>query len=446
MKKLKIVIIGGGSYIWAPNIVKDMLLKKTIQNAEFVLYDINPKASDLCGRFLNKIANQLGIEADIKSTHDRVSAFKGATHFVITISTGGLNAMSHDLAIPEKYGIYHTVGDTSGPGGWARTIRNFQIFADIARDINQYAPGAMVLNYTNTMPTLTDVLSRICTGPVVGLCHGLFENLYFIKEYYNVRDESEIAVKYAGVNHFFWITQAQVRNIDIIADLNRKLKKQSLSELLPQIHKDPAGYSSGRDVADELFRSTGVMPYIGDRHTCEFFPWYITSRRNMAKYRIKRTFIGERWRWFRKRENELQRMIRTKIKDSYLKPSCETAADIISAHTTGNAFVDVGNTVNTGQISNLPLGCVVETSVVVDKMGITPVNFGELPEQIASMIEPWTNTFTKTVDACFQNDKKLAIEALRLDPLCSALTFREVNELAEALLNAHKRFIPMFKL
>ena len=37
---------------------------------------------------------------------------------LITISTGGLDAMAHDLAIPERYGIYATVGDTAGPGGW----------------------------------------------------------------------------------------------------------------------------------------------------------------------------------------------------------------------------------------------------------------------------------------------------------------------------------------
>ncbi len=36
---------------------------------------------------------------------------------MVTISTGGLQAMATDLSIPEEYGIYQTVGDTVGPGG-----------------------------------------------------------------------------------------------------------------------------------------------------------------------------------------------------------------------------------------------------------------------------------------------------------------------------------------
>ena len=66
--------------------------------------------------------------------------------------------MAHDLAIPEKYGIFHTVGDTSGPGGWARLMRNFSVFKKLAEDINRHAPGAMVLNYSNPMTTLTQIL------------------------------------------------------------------------------------------------------------------------------------------------------------------------------------------------------------------------------------------------------------------------------------------------
>ena len=48
-------------------------------------------------------------------TDNAAVAFKGANYIIIAISTGGLKAMAYDLSIPEEYGIYHTVGDTSGP-------------------------------------------------------------------------------------------------------------------------------------------------------------------------------------------------------------------------------------------------------------------------------------------------------------------------------------------
>jgi len=442
--KTKITIVGGGSNAWTPNIVKDMLLTEGISDSEFVLFDINKKVADTNKVFLDKLAAKLKIKANVVSTDNRAEALKGADYIIITISTGGLDAMAYDLSIPEDYKIYHTVGDTTGPGGWARLIRNFDPFVVLANDINRYAPGAMVLNYTNPMATLTDVLARICKGPVVGLCHGLFENLRFIKEYYKLKDESQIAAKYAGLNHFFWITEVKAANIDVIADLNKKLKKQSLTDILKDLYKDPMGFHSNREVATELFRMTGVLPYIGDRHVCECFSCYITKKKTMKEYKIKRTSIEDRRKAFTKRGENLKKMIKGDIQEEYLKRSRETAADIIEAHSQGKEFIDVGNLPNTGQISNLPEGVVVETAMRVDANGFSPINFGALPDSIEAMCAPWAKVFMMQVDACFKKDKSLAIQALRADPLCSHLTGKEVEELGQRLLDAHKKFITVF--
>ena len=441
----KIVFVGGGSNAWIPNIVKDMFLTESLARSEFVLFDINRKASDLNKVFLDKLASRLGVDAKIVSTDNRARALDGADYIIITISTGGLDAMAHDLAIPEQYGIYHTVGDTTGPGGWARLIRNFDVFVSLAEAFNRYAPRAVVLNYTNPMSTLTDVLARLCKAPVIGLCHGLFENLAFIKRFYKVKSEDDIAVKYAGLNHFFWITEARAGKRDVIADLRRRLKKQSLTDLLSIAYEDPHGHRSNRELATELFRLTSVMPYLGDRHTCECFASYITNRKNMRKYRIVRTSVAERRKGFRARTARLKRMIRGKIDESFSTRSRETAADIIDAHSEGKTFIDVGNLPNTGQITNLTGGLVVETAVRVDRTGFTPIHFGDLPEMVQGMIEPYAHVFGMGVDACFARDRKLALQALRLDPVCAHLNTDEVNEMGGRLLKAHKRFIKCLK-
>lgn len=160
-------MVGGGSVQWTANIVKDMLLTEGISNSEFILLDIDRKASDLTAAFLTRLGAELKSGARFVSTDDRKEALAGADYVIITISTGGLKAMAHDLAIPERYGIYHTVGDTSGPGGWARCIRNFGVFAELAKDIRRLAPGAVVLNYTTPMTTLTAVLARLYPWRVV---------------------------------------------------------------------------------------------------------------------------------------------------------------------------------------------------------------------------------------------------------------------------------------
>lgn len=444
MSRTKIVIVGGGSRIWAPALVRDMMLTESLSESEFVLYDINKRESDLTGAFCEKLARQLGIQARIVSTDNRARAFKGADYFVITIAEGGLDSMAHDLAIPEEYGIYYTVGDTTGPAAWARLIRHFDSFVSFARDINRYAPNAMVLNYTNCMSMLTDVLSRVCDGPVVGLCHGPFENLEFVKKLYGLDSEDEIAIRYAGLNHFFWATEIRAGKIDVIADLSRRVKTTSFDEIMPERIEDPLAFWSYHELATELFRATGVLPYLGDRHTCEYFPRMLTSRRNMKTYRLRRTTIAVRRKVFAELGRKLRRMIKGKIDEEFTRRTRETAADIIAAHYESREFIDVGNLPNVGQVSNLLAGVVVETAMRVDRNGFSPIAFGPLPEPIRRIIEPFARSYLQTVDACFQKDKALAFETLRGDPLCSHLAPGQVNEMGDRLLAAHKRHITVF--
>ncbi|MCC6422958.1 MAG: hypothetical protein IT447_05720 [Phycisphaerales bacterium] len=445
--QLKIVIIGGGSVAWAPNLLRDMLTKPALSDAHYVLYDINKKASDKVRAFITKLANQAGFtKATFESTNQREKAFRGADYFIIAISTGGLDAMAHDLSIPEKFNIFHTVGDTSGPGGWSRLIRNFDVFTDFARDFNLLAPRAVILNYTNPMNTLTDLLSRLCKAPVVGLCHGLFENIEFLKQHYKLKDEGELSINYGGINHFFWADQIHTKSTDVLMDLNRRLQRQSFSDLLPETTAGRRKFEiNHREVATELHRLTGMMPYLGDRHTSEFFAFYITSRQNLKKYKLARTSIAERRNLFRERDTAVSHELAAKkISAPWLVRSRETAADIIEAHSQNKVFIDVGNVPNRGQIANLPHGLVVETAVRVDGNGFSPITFGSLPRIVQGFIDPYAHLYPMTVDACMRKDRQLALRALRLDPVCAHLTTPQVNELGNQLLVAHRRFITAF--
>lgn len=304
----------------------------------------------------------------------------------------------------------------------------------------------MALNYTNPMTTLTAVLTRICRGPVIGLCHGLFENLEFLKRFYRLEREEDLAVKYGGLNHFFWTTEVRTSQLDILADLRKRLRTKGFTDLLRASAPDPMGFKSNRELATELFRMTGVLPYLGDRHTCEFFPGYITNRKNMRDYKLKRTTIQERLQGREAQRKSVDRVWRATPDAETIRffrvRSRETAADIIAAHSQGKVFIDVGNVPNQGQISNLPLGTVVETAVRVDRNGFSPINFGALPEPVLGLVEPCARVFNLGVEACFRGDKELALQALRLDPVCSHLTWPQVRQLGERLLSAHRGYLP----
>ena len=204
-KKVKITIIGGGSYNWCPTIIRDILKIDGINRWDFRLLDIKPAAALRIAKLGRKMADDWNLSATFMPTDDQEAALKGADFVIITISTGGLETMAHDLKIPEKFGIYQTVGDTVGPGGWSRALRNIPVFVDLTEKIRCFAPQAFIINYTNPMSTLTKTICLGTKQPAVGLCHGLFEVDDVLKNTFNVKSEKEIRLSIAGVNHFFWV-------------------------------------------------------------------------------------------------------------------------------------------------------------------------------------------------------------------------------------------------
>ena len=295
------------------------------------------------------------------------------------------------------------------------------------------------------MTPLTDILARVSHGPSIGLCHALHANMNFITDHYKV-SRQDVAVKFAGLNHFYWITEARAGSVDVIADLKRKLRRRTFDDLGADIAKAGGEFHRGCRIATELLRFTGVMPYLGDRHTCEFFPHYITNKSNMKKYDVARwnAHIKSRPRRVVVIRRKSKDLLTERLPDIYFEVSRESAASMIQSHLLNKGFSDIGNLPNTGQISNLPLGAVVETAVIVDSNGFTPVSFGALPEPVLGMIEPWCKVLTMVVDACFKKDKDLALYALRLDPLCSHLTTDQVAQMGKRLIRANKDYITAF--
>jgi len=133
MAKLKIVIIGGGSYFWTPVIARDIIINKFLAGSELCLHDIDSESLEVLTKLVKKIAAKAGTHFKITKTISLNEALKGADYIVATISTGGLEAMRVDIEVPEKYGIYQPVGDTTGPGGISRALRNVPIFVNFAK-------------------------------------------------------------------------------------------------------------------------------------------------------------------------------------------------------------------------------------------------------------------------------------------------------------------------
>jgi alpha-galactosidase len=115
---------------------------------------------------------------------------EGLTSWSCASRPGGLDATSLDLQIPALHGVVQTVGDTVGPGGLFRGLRNIPVVVEIARAMEKNCPGAVLLNLTNPLTVLTRAVTKATSIGAVGLCHELFSTLGMLSKLFDTPEEA----------------------------------------------------------------------------------------------------------------------------------------------------------------------------------------------------------------------------------------------------------------
>jgi alpha-galactosidase len=123
-------------------------------------------ARKLCIRILDAAKADMTVSA----TLDRQQALQGSDIVLVSINTGGPETHGVDVDVPLKHGIRSSVGDTAGPSGISRTLRNVPVVQDIARHLHKTCPRAWLINVTNPMGTLTRAMCME-HDRTVGYCH-----------------------------------------------------------------------------------------------------------------------------------------------------------------------------------------------------------------------------------------------------------------------------------
>jgi alpha-galactosidase len=121
----RIAFVGGGSYQWGPKIIQDVALNEELRGGTLVLHDINGEALEDMYQWGTRALDVARADLKLEKTQRLEEALRGADFVVLSISTGGLDATELDLEIPARYGVVQTVGDTVGPGGLFRGLRNY---------------------------------------------------------------------------------------------------------------------------------------------------------------------------------------------------------------------------------------------------------------------------------------------------------------------------------
>ena len=197
----KIAFIGAGSFGFTRKLVRDILTFPAFRDATIALMDIDAEKLGFVTTAVKQIVEAGNYPARVVSTFDRKEALKDADGVVITILQGGFQVFRSDVEIPMKYKVDINVGDTRGPSGIFRMLRTLPVMLDICRDIREYCPGAIVLNYTNPMAILCRAMqSEFPELRITGLCHSVQGTAEMLARWIGAPME-ENTYTCAGINH-----------------------------------------------------------------------------------------------------------------------------------------------------------------------------------------------------------------------------------------------------
>lgn len=419
------VFIGAGSTSFTLRLVSDILhADDFITSGELRLVDIDPIALDDVYGALTKMIETSGRDFKVTKHIDFEEALPGCDFLYFTFVTGSYPSWKKDIEICEKHGVIQSVGDTIGPGGIIRTIRNVPVVYNIAKRMEQVAPDAWIINYSNPEGALCLAISKYTSMKTFGLCHGTPDTVRSLAQnVYKVAPE-KLIYSAAGINHLTWITKLEIDGVDVYPKLR---------ELL-----DETGYARQEPIASQLFDVFGLYPAPGDRHVGEFFPHYMKADVLKEKnYKWKNVDFNEMDKWRSSSLGNVKKLKSGEIGFKEFGTSSETSTHFMRALATGKIALEMANVINRGYIENLSDDIIVEIPVFVDKLGLHPQKIGRLPDAVAAKCDALGREYNLAVRAAVECDKTLALQAMMLDPLCANCKYPELllNDLIKAYID-----------
>ncbi len=430
----KIAFIGAGSMVFAKNLVGDILSFEELSDSRITLMDIDEHRLEQTTEVAEAMVENGAVDATIESTTDRREALDGADYVLNMINVGGTEPFENEIRIPEKYGVEQAIGDTLGPGGIFRGLRTIPTMLDIAEDMEELCPDALLLNYTNPMAIICWALYESTDIETVGLCHSVPHTAEAIAEYTDV-PQDELDYWVAGINHMAWFLECEWRGEDVYP-------------LLREGMTDPETYEKDT-VRFELLKHFGAFVTESSHHNSEYHPYFRTSDEQIEELagtnyaeRMETATYLEGWKErSNDRDNALAEFDDEEIRIERSEEYASRLIHSMETDTPRRLNLNVSN--ESGAISNLENDACVEVPCLIDGTGVRPCSVGELPPQLAALNRTHVNVQRLAVEGALTGDRERIHQAIKLDPLTAAeLTLDEIHEMTEELMEANAEYIP----
>ncbi|MBG6182261.1 6-phospho-beta-glucosidase [Arthrobacter sp. CAN_A214] len=192
-------------------------------------------------------APDAGHRPEVEVRSDLRTALVGADVVFAAVRSGGLEGRILDERVALGAGLLGQ--ETVGAGGISYALRSIPDMMHVARLLQEHAPDAWLINFTNPAGMVTEALQTVLGGRVIGICDsasGLVTRACAAAGV-PLAPGSLTGVDYVGLNHLGWL---------------RGLMHDG-EDRLPALLRDPArllSFEEGRVFGPDLLRLLGALP------------------------------------------------------------------------------------------------------------------------------------------------------------------------------------------
>ena len=279
----KVVVIGAGSLFFGRQAIWQMVHSPHLNGGTLSLVDKDPQRMQKMGTLAEKVVAETGVDLSIEVASDWKQVLPEADFVVLSFAADTVRYRGLDCQISEKYGIRMCSGDTIGPGGIFRTMRDLPLIMECLADVERLCPDAWVINYINPSTVNGMAIARyapavkslaLCDSlhmPHVKIRYAKYAGIIDDEGDWNAELDAAFDMRIAGVNHFTWMLQADFHGRDVTAQIAETLRHGVVTETMDgdrsakAIHNHAIGY--------QLFEIFGLIP-VCVSHTKEYLRFY----------------------------------------------------------------------------------------------------------------------------------------------------------------------------
>lgn len=428
---MKIAVIGGGS-TYTPELVSGFLARAgELPLRDLWLMDIDAERLAVVGGFAQRMAAAQGDPFRVALTGDRRAALEGASVVITQLRVGMMPARRADEYLGRRHGL---VGqETTGVGGLAKALRTIPVILDIAADLREAAPGALLLNFTNPAGLITEALARYAPDiPAVGVCNAPITTQMRIAEELGEAlgqpiDPARTQLDTLGLNHLSWHRGFTLDGVDVwpqvLAAYAARLRSGGESAWPP-----------------ELIERLGMIPNY-------YLKYYYQTARQVAAQES----------WPPSRAEEVMQ-IEAGLLRQYADPALTAppadlmkrggawystlATQLVAAVCNDTGAVHVVNAPHRGAVPGWPEDWVLELPCRVDAAGVHPLPARPLPPECFGLLACVKQAELLTVEAAVHGDRAALYRALLVHPLGPPAD--RIQAALDDLIGTHRAYLPRF--